>query len=75
MKMETRAEHLEWCKQRAREYCDQGDAQNALASMFSDLNKHPETAGHAGINIGVMMMFVGKLQTPHEAREFINGFN
>jgi hypothetical protein len=73
--MQTRAEHLEWCKQRAREYCEQGDAQNALASMFSDLEKHPETAGHAGTQMGVMMMMGGMLNTPHEARKFIDGFN
>lgn len=39
----TRAEHLAWCKQRALEYVDRGDLQNALASMASDMSKHPET--------------------------------
>ena len=36
-------EHLEWCKQRAREYLANGDAQGACDSMLSDLGKHPET--------------------------------
>ena len=41
-----RAEHLAWCKQRALEYLDQGDLANAVASMGSDLNKHPETGAN-----------------------------
>jgi hypothetical protein len=40
----TRAEHLAWCKERALEYLDMGDRVNAMASMISDLGKHPETA-------------------------------
>ncbi len=73
--MKTRAEHLEWCKQRAHEYCDRGDAANALISMFSDLEQHPETAGHKGAQIGVMLMMTGGLREPSEARRFIDGFN
>ena len=38
----TRDEHLEWCKKRALEYLDEGDLQNAFASMGSDLSKHPD---------------------------------
>jgi len=34
--------HLAWCKERAREYLRQGDAINAIASMHSDLAKHPD---------------------------------
>ena len=41
--MRTREEHLEWCKQRAREYLDRGELANAVASMGSDMDKHPET--------------------------------
>lgn len=71
----TRAEHLAWCKQRALEYVDRGDAMNGLTSMFSDLDKHPETKGHKGTEIGVMLMMTGSLSTPAEARRFIEGFN
>lgn len=39
----TRSEHLAWCKQRALEYLDKGDCANAVASIMSDMNKHPET--------------------------------
>jgi hypothetical protein len=71
----NRSEHLEWCKKRALEYCDRGDAENALSSMFSDLEKHPETAGHVGCSLGLMMMMGGQLNTPEAARKFILGFN
>ena len=42
--MKTRDEHIEWCKQRAREYCEQGDMLGALHSMGRDLEKHQDTA-------------------------------
>lgn len=71
----NRSEHLEWCKKRALEYCDCGDTTNALASMFSDLDGHPETAGHVGCSLGLMMVRGGQLNTPDAAREFILGFN
>jgi hypothetical protein len=41
--MRSREQHLEWCKQRAREYLKTGDIHNAISSMLSDLSKHPET--------------------------------
>lgn len=71
----TRAEHLAWCKQRALEYVDQGQNQAAYASMASDLNKHPETANHAAISLGLMLMVGGHLDSGPEMRRFIEGFN
>jgi hypothetical protein len=71
----NRAEHLAWCKQRALAYVDAGDLQNAFASMASDLNKHPETANHAGAELGMMMMMGGLLTSPADMRPFIEGFN
>lgn len=71
----SRAEHLAWCKQRAREYLDQGDVQSAYASMSSDLGKHEETVDHAAIQLGMMLMMGGHLSTVAEMREFIEGFN
>lgn len=71
----TREEHLNWSKQRAFEYVDAGDLPNALASMTSDLNKHPETEGHIGIQLGMMQMITGHLATPQAMRHFIEGFN
>lgn len=73
--MTTRAEHLAWCKTRALQYVDAGDTTNAYASMTSDLMKHPETEGHAAIQLGMMLMMGGHLSTPQQMREYINGFN
>ena len=70
-----RAEHVAWCKQRALEYCDAGDLTSAFNSMASDLGKHPETANHIGIQLGMMEMLSGRLRTIAEMRKFIEGFH
>jgi hypothetical protein len=70
-----RQEHMEWCKKRALEYVDIGDLPNAFASMTSDLRSYPETANHLGIELGMMLLFTGKLNTQDEMRKFIEGFN
>lgn len=72
---ETRAEHLAWCKDRALEYADRGDMANAVASLLSDLRKHPETENHAGAQLMAMMVMSGQFERPGELRKFIEGFN
>ena len=72
----TRDEHLAECKRRALEYLDAGDPREAFTSMLSDIGKHPETANHAGIRIGVgFMLFPGWIDNPQEIRRWIVGFN
>lgn len=71
----TRDEHLAWAKSRALEYANQGDAINAMASMTSDLRKHPELERHAGIELGMTLMMTGNLSIQHDAVKFIEGFN
>jgi len=71
----TRDEHLAWCKQRALEYVDAGDLRNAFASMVSDLNKHEETRGHSGSELGMMMLMAGQLERTDDMRRFIEGFH
>jgi len=71
----TRAEHLRWAKDRALEYIEAGDLSNAFGSMVSDLQKHPETEGHAGILLGTQLRMRGHLDTPEKMRNFIEGFN
>ena len=71
----TRAEHLQWCKDRALEYVKRGDLNQAMSSMGSDLDKHPETKDHPGTGIGVGLLMIGSLGTAAEMRKFINGFN
>ncbi len=70
----TRADHLAWCKTRALQYVDAGGTSDAFASMVSDLRKHPETKDHPGAEFGLVLMMAGKLSTPQQMREFINGF-
>lgn len=71
----TRQEHLDWCKKRALEYVENGDVQQAVASMLSDLEKHSETAGHAGSQIGVMLLLGGFLNGSEKVKDWITGFN
>ena len=73
--MQTRAEALQWCKDRALAYCDQGDPVNAINSMISDMGKHPETEDHPAIKLAMMLMLMGEFTRPDKARDFINGFN
>lgn len=71
----NRQEHLQWCKDRAMEYVKRGDLKNGLASMLSDIRKHPETADHPAAMLGAMLMFSGGLNTTKEVEDFILGFN
>ncbi len=70
-----RAEHLQWCKDRAIAYVDTNDLDQAFASFSSDMGKHPETDGHSALELGTMMMFGGHLDTPQKMRKWIEGFN
>ena len=73
----NRAEHLRWAKDRANEHADQGDGASAIASLRSDLGKHPDTAGLCDVVDGLMfpLMLGGHLSDPAELRKFIEGFN
>lgn len=70
----TRAEHLEWCKKRAHEYLDKGDVVNAVASMMSDLEKHPETSVKSPV-LGMLGIMAATKNDVREARRYIDGFN
>lgn len=78
MPTKTRAEHLQWCKQRAHQeydyYKDREPAsalRNATASMLSDLGKHPETE-KLGESCAFLMFTV---RDEHSLFKFIDGFN
>lgn len=73
--METdKNEHLKWCKSRALEYVDNGDNQQAMSSMISDLRKHEdfEATARACFPLGLIALQSG---SSHEMRKFIEGFN
>ena len=67
----TRAEHLAWCKERALKYVEVGDVLQAYKSMTSDLTKYPETENHPAIELGLMLLMNGDLNTPDKMRKFI----
>jgi len=71
----TRAEHLQWCKDRANEYVDRGDLNNAMTSFMSDMGNHLETAEHSAINLGIMLKMGGHLESESQMRNWIDGFN
>ena len=71
----NREEHIQWCKDRALEYLNAGELTEAFTSMVSDLRKHDETKNHAGIELGMMLLFGGHLDDKTEIEKFINGFN
>jgi hypothetical protein len=72
--MKTRDEHLQWCKDRALEYLDAGDVQNAIASMMSDLRKHEETKSYNQF-IEQMGLAVALSGDRVQARRWIEGFH
>lgn len=72
---ETRESHLEWCKKRALEYCDQGYIQPAFASFMSDMRKDERTANHGFLEVFEAMYFTGSLNGAEEMRRAIEGFN
>ena len=71
----NRAEHLQWSKNRALEFASQGDNDQAFASFQSDMNKHPETANHTLLQMGIMLLIGGYLSTEKQMKEWIIGFN
>ena len=67
-----RAEHIAWCKERAHQYLDAGDIQNAVTSMMSDMGKHPECKVPAVLSmLGLTAIRDNDLAG---ARRFIDGF-
>lgn len=70
----TREEHLQWCKDRALKYVEKGELSEAVASMVSDMQKHPETEVK-----NIFLMQLGMLEMMNNSREgvrrWIEGFN
>jgi len=71
----NREEHLQWCKDRANEYVDAGDLTQAFSSFMSDMSKHPETAEHIALGLGMQLLMAGYLASARQMREWIDGFN
>lgn len=71
----SRKEHLEWCKQRAREYLERRDYQGAIGSMLSDLGKHPKTVSSQKAGGIVMLATMMSGPTYESTKRFIERFN
>lgn len=72
--MMDRNEHLAWAKQRALAYLDrEHDMKEAVASLCSDLRKHPEHANNAAIPLGVGLLLL-PTTTERDIRRWIEGF-
>lgn len=74
--MMTRAEHIEWAKNRALVYIEPGEfynSQAAIASILSDLTKHEETMSLAD-SLGPLAIF-SAMKGVNEIRSFIEGIN
>lgn len=70
----TRAEHLDWCKQRALAHLPENPSE-ALVSMLDGLSEHPETKDHPNIQDVAALVLADGLSTAHEVEEFIKDFN
>jgi hypothetical protein len=70
----TRAEYMKWSKDRALKLLEDGKPEQAWTSMVSDLNKHPETAGHIGIKMGINLLAANLMSTPAQIKKFIEDF-
>jgi hypothetical protein len=71
----TRAEHVDWTRQRALAELDgtERGRSNALASVASDLGKHAATADHPAVMLGMMLAMNGHLATDQQMRDHVNG--
>ncbi len=68
-----RKEHMAWCKKRALEYLPH-DPSQAVTSMMSDLNKHPETSGEV-YRVLIMAGMLELQKGPEAVRNWVDGFN
>lgn len=71
----TRTEHLQWAKERAKVYLEEGDWKNTWISFCSDISKHTETQDHIGVKLGLMMVMNGQIHDAASLRNYIEGFN
>lgn len=72
----NRAEHLQWCKDRALEYLNNGLIADGMASFISDMAKHEGT--NASLNNGLSTLIIVQAIMSNSQAECIRcveGFN
>ena len=70
--MRSREEHLAWCKERALEYAYNYELENAVASMVSDMGKHPECSVSPTL-LMLATLYVGQ-RSQDDVINWIKGF-
>lgn len=68
----TRAEHLQWSKDRAIQILKEGDSTGAVTSFMSDMAKHSELENHSALELMMMLYMTENLS---DIEKFINDFN
>lgn len=73
----NRDEHLKWAKERALAELERSGAgiTGAMASIQSDLRKHPDLRGHSGLELMFPLVLGGHMDTEQDVREFIEGLS
>lgn len=66
----TRSEHMDWAKGRAFDELDRSGPSAAIASMQSDVTKHPDTVDLAPF-VTISSLHLGSVP---EVRRWIEGF-
>jgi hypothetical protein len=72
--LRTSYEHVQWAKARALAYLP-ADTAGALASLASDLGKHPDTRQHRALQQLPAAVGAGQLSTAEQIQEFIEKCN
>lgn len=89
--MESRSEHLAWCKQRALAYlapppdlphpgwlvleAKPEQLRDALASFLSDMSKHEGTRDHPALGLGLLELMLPTGHKTQRLKQWIEGFN
>ena len=75
-KMQTREEHMQWCKDRAMDYVRRGDLLEGVTSMMSDMEKHPDTKLKPALSaLGIHAAMAATQGDRDMVERFILGFN
>ena len=74
---ETRKDFLAWAKAQTLEYVDQGDFEQAWASLVSDLGKNPDVYDRSapGVRLMIESGMAEIKRSPEAMRHWIEGFN
>jgi len=70
-----RQAHIKWCKERAIKTIEAGDPKGALISFVHNMKAKLETNVHPALFLIPQLSHEGKLHSPKDIREFIEGFN